>query len=119
MRLASSLAVGDTVGPRDAVVVAIEPLFADTLRLSMFVDGGVVQQDAHISDGFDNAKSPPALLEALQALSDQYEQLVDVRRDAGRLWMATPAERRTIDILADARRAGIMVRFGGVYSVRK
>jgi hypothetical protein len=67
MRLASSMSsVSDTVGPRDAVVVAIEPLTDDMLRITLFVDGEAYQQDVHRSDGFDNAKSPPALLEALR-----------------------------------------------------
>lgn len=112
MRLASSLAVGDTVGAADAVVVAIEPLNDDMLRLTLFVDGGAYQQDAHQADTFDNVKSPPMLIEALQALAGLHAQLTGVRAGPA-------AEHRAVEVLSAARRLGIMTRFGGVYTVRK
>lgn len=113
MRLASSLAVGDTVGPRDAVVVAIEPLNeTNMLRITLFVDGGIEQQDAHQADTFDNAKSPPALLNALHALAGLHAQLTGVRAGPA-------AEHRAADVLAIARRRGIVSREFGVYTMRK
>lgn len=113
-RLASSLAVGDTVGVADAVVVAIEPLNDDMLRLTLFVDGEAYQQDTHQAVTFDNVKSPPALLEALGALAGLHE-LIEMNWHTS----ACEAHRQAVDLLATARRLGIMTRFGGVYSVRK
>lgn len=113
MRLASSLAVGDTVGNRNAVVVAIEPLEGGMLRLTLFVDGGVYQQDAHAADTFD-AESPPALLEALQALADLAKHA-----ERERVKLPVAELRRAFDVLSSARRLGIMTRFAGDYSVRR
>lgn len=115
MRLASSLAVGDTVGPRDAVVVAIEPLDDDMLRLTLFVDGGVVQQDAHQADTFDNVKSPPMLVDALGALAAMVHRLTHSSLQSFPLVKLQDAA----EVLNRARLRGIMRREFGVYKVRK
>lgn len=117
MRRAASLAVGDRVGAQGAVVVAVEPLGEHTLRLTLFVDGQVAQQDAHMLDSFDNVQSPPMLVEALGALAGLARRVEHAA--AGRGSFPIDEMQAAADVLVKAYRSGMMLRVGGFYVARK